>query len=233
MEMQYNPAGRIGTIGVLTVDDHPIFRQGIRHLLETEPSIEALAEVGSVDEALVWLQTHRADVVLLDHNLPGCTGVAGLGALLQAQADLQIIVLTVCDDDEIFLDAVRSGACGYVLKDGPPDRLLEAIVAAARGECRVSDPMVRTLFQRINIDTAPPTDGAIRYTRELPQGERVTAREQEILEHLAQGLSNKEIARDLGISPNTVRNQLQRLQERLQARNRVQLALYARDLGLG
>ncbi len=238
MDQLYNPlrhsAHRQHVVGVLTVDDHPLFRQGIRHLLLGESGIEPRGEVSSIEEALEWLGKNQAEVVLLDHDLPGTRGVDGLPRLLEAHKDVQVIVLTVCDDDDVFLRAIRSGACGYMLKDAAPDRLVEAIRAAAAGECRVSGRMVRTLFQRVGRKDNPgcpdcPRNGGNGATGRADR--LVTVRERQILAHLVQGRSNKEIARELGLSPNTIRNQLQRLQERFQARNRVQLALFARDRG--
>ena len=230
--MLTNPSSS-GSVGVLTIDDHPVFRQGIRHMLQEEDGITPLEESSSVDSAIRWLRMHRADVALLDHNLIGVNGVDAIPHLLEAQADLQIIMLTVCDDSQVFMQAIRFGACGYILKDTAPDRILEAIKAAASGECRVSDSLVRTLFRGVgktatNKDQesissnflAPPTDG------------KVSARERQILEQLVKGKSNKEIAKALEISPNTVRNQLQKLQESFNARNRVQLALFAYDMGI-
>jgi two-component system, NarL family, nitrate/nitrite response regulator NarL len=221
-------------IEVLIVDDHPIFRQGIRHLLESDQDISSIGESASLEEAIGWLKAKRADVVLLDHNLPGSNGVDGMSQLFTVQTDLQVIVLTICDEDEVLIKAIRSGACGYMLKDAPPERLIAAIKAAARGECRVSGSLVRTLFAR----ASHPTDTMDQVDTErsvqppvLPNGETLTNRETEVISCLLKGESNKEIARDLGLSPNTIRNQLQRLQERFGARNRVQLALLARDIG--
>jgi len=230
--MLTNPSSS-GSIGVLTIDDHPVFRQGIRHMLQEEDGITPLEESSSVDSAIRWLRMHRADVALLDHNLIGVNGVDAIPHLLEAQADLQIIMLTVCDDSQVFMQAIRFGACGYMLKDTAPDRILVAIKAAASGECRVSDSLVRTLFRGVgktatNKDQesissnflTPPTDG------------KVSVRERQILEQLVKGKSNKEIAKALEISPNTVRNQLQKLQESFNAINRVQLALFAYDMGI-
>ena len=235
MDSSNHGAGADRPIEVLIVDDHPIFRRGIRDLLETDDGIALLAEVGSIPEALQWLAGTRADVVLLDHNLPGTQGITGLPLLLEAQHDLQAINLTVCDDNDELLRAIRYGACGYILKDAPPERLLEAIHAAAHSECKVSGRIVSSLLRHADTPAPAPVSGAAD-TRPEP-GEPVPApdvspREREILASLCHGLSNKEIAREVGISPNTVRNQLQRLQERFNARNRVQLALLARDQGL-
>lgn len=225
------------SIGVLTIDDHPVFRQGIRHMLQEEDGITPLREASSVDGAIRWLRMHHADVVLLDHNLIGVNGVDAIPDLLEAQADLQIIMLTVCDDSQVFMQAIRYGACGYILKDTAPDRILEAIKAAASGECRVSDSLVRTLFHGVGIPASgelnrDPLSGnsGINHSSST---KKVSAREKQILEQLVQGKSNKEIAKALEISPNTVRNQLQKLQDTFDARNRVQLALFAYDMGIG
>ncbi|MCG6868854.1 MAG: response regulator transcription factor [Gammaproteobacteria bacterium] len=226
------PAGRHDQpVEVLIVDDHPIFRQGIRHLLESEQGVRGIGEAGSIEEATGWLKARHVDVILLDHNLPDVNGVDGMSRLFQIQGDLQVIVLTVCDDDDVLIRAIRSGACGYMLKDVPPERLIEAIKAAGRGECRVSGSLVRSLFARASRSEGSRqgqgADNALPCI--LPGGEALTQRDREVLACLIKGESNKEIARDLGLSPNTIRNQLQRLQGRFGARNRVQLALLARD----
>ncbi len=222
-----------GSVGVLTIDDHPVFRQGIRHMLQEEDGITPLEESSSVDSAIRWLRMHRADVALLDHNLIGVNGVDAIPHLLEAQADLQIIMLTVCDDSQVFMQAIRFGACGYMLKDTAPDRILEAIKAAASGECRVSDSLVRTLFRGVGKTSTHKNPASISsHFLTPPTNGKVSARERQILEQLVKGKSNKEIAKALEISPNTVRNQLQKLQESFNARNRVQLALFAYDMGI-
>jgi two-component system nitrate/nitrite response regulator NarL len=224
----------ITPIEVLIVDDHPIFRQGICHLLESVSGIGNIGQASSLEEAIGWLKARHADVVLLDHNLPGINGVDGMSRLFSVQPELQVIVLTICDDDEVLIKAIRSGACGYILKDAPPERLIAAIKAAARGECRVSGSLVRTLFARAKgPENAVGKQQSTQHSQPcaLASGETLTSREIEVLACLLKGESNKEIARELGLSPNTIRNHLQRLQERFGARNRVQLALYARDCG--
>ena len=221
-------------IRVLIVDDHPLFRRGVHNLLEAEEDLQPAGEVGSIPEAQEWLSDHTADVVLLDHNLPGINGISGLPRLLEIQTDLQVIVLTVGDNNEDFRQAIRVGACGYLLKDAAPEKLLEAVRMAANHECRISKRMMHTLFQSgsgkfrsSSLELSPPL------WPDLPdlEPDSITKRERELLHCLCQGLSNKEIARDLGLSPNTVRNYLQRLQERFEIRNRVQLALLAQDRG--
>ena len=220
---------------ILTIDDHPVFRQGVHHLLEGEAGMNPVAEIATINEALIWLGKHQADVVLLDHNLTDINGVDAIPLLLEVQPSLEIIMLTVSDDNEVFMEAIRNGACGYVLKDSSPDHILEAIHAAKSGECHVSNSLVRCLFEDVSkksqlVDSA--TDINPDQQSDSPSRE-INEREKEILEQLVKGLSNKEIARALNLSPNTVRNQLQKLQDVFNARNRVQLALLAFDAGIG
>lgn len=220
-------------ISVLIVDDHPLFRRGVHNLLEAEEDLFPAGEVGSISEAEKWLREQSVDVVLLDHNLPGTNGISGLPKLLEAQTALQVIMLTVSDSSENLLQAIRFGACGYLLKDAPPERLLEAVRMAANHECRISKRMARTLFHSSNKNQYPHSKLPSHLWPERPTLEQdtITERERELLNCLCQGLSNKEIAKELGLSPNTVRNYLQRLQERFEMRNRVQLALLAQDRG--
>lgn len=210
---------------VLTVGHRSSFRQQIHQMLRKQGGVVP-AEVGTTEEALHYLETRRVDVMVLEHNVAGGNGIDTMPLLFELQPDLQIIVMSACSDDEILLRAIRHGACGYMCRDAPPERVIEAIKAAAQGECRVSEAFIRTLFERVGrTDCEHRANGAGHGP--------LSAREQAILVHLVKGFSNKEIARELGISPNTVRNQLQRLQGRFSARNRVQLALVARDMGIG
>ncbi len=221
-------------IRVLIVDDHPLFRRGVHNLLEAEKDMLPSGEVGSIPEAQAWLNKNQVDVVLLDHKLPGINGISGLPKLLETQVDLQIIVFTVGDSNEDFRQAIRSGACGYLLKDAPPERLLEAVRMAAHHECRISKQMMRSLCRGGNSRNGVSQMGlssTLWPERHTLEQDAVTEREREVLNCLCQGLSNKEIARELGLSPNTVRNYLQRLQERFEIRNRVQLALLAQERG--
>jgi len=222
-------------INILTIDDHPVFRQGIHHLLEDEDDMNPVAEVASINEALQWLSENKADVILLDHNLTDMNGVDAIPHLLNVQPNLEIIMLTVSDDNEVFMKAIRNGACGYVLKDSSPNHIIEAIHAAKSGECRVSDSLVRCLFDGVSNKTklSDPAQNNSPIQQYINPSRAVNEREKEILEQLVKGLSNKEIAKVLQISPNTVRNQLQKLQDVFSARNRVQLALLAFDAGIG
>ncbi len=212
----------MGDVRVMIIDDHALLRQAVRHLLMGEEGLDLVAEAGDLKRARRQLAATAVDVLLLDCGLREVNGVDAIPELLRERPGLRIIMLTVCDDEGNLLRAIRLGACGYILKDTTPGQLIEAIRAAMDGECAVSRPLVRTLFQHLGqTGPAPP-----------PALSGVSLSEQRVLGCLLKGLSNKEIAQELGISPNTVRNQLQRLQDHLKARNRVQLALLARELGL-
>lgn len=219
---------------VAVVDDHALFRQAMRHLLTGEVGLEPVGEAGDIPQALTMLARAGPDVLLLDYSLGGVSGIDAIPLLLGVQPGMRIIVLTVHGDEQILHRAIRRGAHGFIVKDTQPGQLVEAIHAVAAGEYRVSNHLIGSLFQLLGrspvvevqpaASSGPRADGGA-----LP----LSASEGNILRCLTRGLSNKEIAQELGLSPNTVRNQLQRLQERLGARNRVQLALLAYYLGLG
>ncbi len=222
---------------ILIIDDHPVFRQGIRHVLEDEQGLEVVGEAGAVRDAVAWLAAEDADVALLDNNLSGESGVDAIPTLLTACSQLQIVMLTVSTDPEVLVTAIRNGACGFVLKDSPVPTMTDAIRAAHRGECRVSDSLVRALFRTVQYQhlasaDAPQSSGAASGRQSNPALAVLSVRDIEILEQLVQGHSNKEIARALGLSPHTIRNQLQRLQDLFDAKNRVQLALCAFENGI-
>ena len=210
---------------ILTIDCHPIYRLGIRTLLQAEQHLNPAGEVDSITTALAWLARRRADIALLDRDLPDRNGIEGMADLLAVQPDLKIVMLTANDGVEDVVQALRNGACGYLLKGVSPEKLLQeirSIGAQAGGHPATVAPEAddrEFVADAASADPTPPADLI------------VTPRETRLLSYLCQGLSNKEIARELGLSPHTVRNQLQNLQDRSQTRNRVQLALLAREIG--
>ncbi len=209
-------------IHVLTVDPYPMFQHGIRHLLVQEHDLCPAGEASTVDEAVSVLRTEPVDVALLSTSASG-EGIAGdVGILIKTPAKPQVLVLG--EGEEAFLDVMRAGACGYLPRNAPPSRILDAIRAAAKGECRISGRVLQRLLSQIGLGNGlTQAVGAMK----------TTPREAEILDLLAQGLTNKEIGRELALSPNTVRNHLQRIGERAGVRNRVQLALLAQTHGVG
>lgn len=209
-------------IHVLIVDPYPMFQQGIHHLLVQEHDLSPVGEVSTVEEAIGMLRTEPVDVALLSTSTSGEEIAGDVGTLIQTPAKPQVLVLG--EGEEGFLDVMRAGACGYLPRNAPPSRLLDAIRAAAKGECRISGRVLQRLLAGLHLGNGLAPAAPTMNT---------TPREAEILDLLAQGLTNKEIAREAGLSPNTVRNHLQRIGERAGARNRVQLALLAQTHVVG
>lgn len=202
---------------ILIVDDHPLFRRGVRQLLEMESGFAAVAEASCGQEALRLAVEVEPDLILLDLNMAGMTGIEVLQALRVAGADCRIVLLTVSDAEDDVVAALRAGADGYLLKDMEPEELLVRIRQAAEGRMVVSEQLAATLAVAI---------GGQRDSGEDPLGS-LTRRELDILRALAKGLSNKMIARRLEISEGTVKVHVKNLLKKLQLRSRVEAAVWA------
>ena len=202
-------------IRVLIVDDHPLARAGLEHLLGALDDITVVGAAGGGDEAVRLAGEHEPDVVLMDLEMPDMDGIETTQALRARQPGAVVVVLTSFSDRERILAALDAGAVGYLLKDADPDELARAIRAAARGEAPLHPLAARELLDRRAPDR------------------RLTDRESEILALVAQGLPNKLIARRLGISERTVKGHLTRVFERIGVTDRTQAALWARDHRLG
>ena len=212
-------------IRLLLVDDQALFREGLRTLLSLHEDLQVVGEAGNGLEALAAADALRPDVVLMDLRMPVLDGVAATRRLLAAHPASRVIVVTTFDDDERVLDGLRAGAVGYLLKDVSSDKLVEAIRAAARGESFLQPSIAAKVlaeFNRLERSAAPPP----------PLAEPLSERELEILRLLAAGDSNKEIAAALFIAEGTVKNHVTNILGKLDARDRTQAALRARELGL-
>ena len=212
-------------IRLLLVDDQALFREGLRTLLSLHEDLQVVGEAGNGLEALAAADALRPDVVLMDLRMPVLDGVAATRRLLAAHPASRVIVVTTFDDDELVFDGLRAGAVGYLLKDVSSDKLVEAIRAAARGESSLQPSIAATVlaeFNRLERSAAPPP----------PLAEPLSERELEILRLLAAGDSNKEIAAALFIAEGTVKNHVTNILGKLDARDRTQAALRARELGL-
>ena len=213
-------------IRVLLVDDQKLMREGLRVLLEMEPDLEVAGEAGDGEAALAAYAEQQPDVVLMDVRMPGMDGVEATRRLRERWPEARVIILTTFDDDEYVFEGLRAGALGYLLKDVSGHELAEAVRTVARGGALIEPSVARKVvaeFARLASPARAPDAG-------LP--EPLTEREQEILQLLAQGLSNREIAQRLFLAEGTVKNYVTRILGKLGARDRTQAALRARELGL-
>ncbi|MEO3753230.1 response regulator transcription factor [Streptomyces sp. B6B3] len=212
-------------IRVLLADDQAAVRGAFRIILDAQPDITVVAEAGDGDSAIAQARHLRPDVVLADIRMPGADGLevtrrlAGPGV-----ADpLRVVVVTTFDLDEYVNTALRDGACGFLLKRSGPALLTEAVRAAVAGDTLISPQITVRLLRRLAAP-APHRPGR-------PSPEALTAREREIVAHVARGHTNAEIAQALGLSPGTVKNHLAAVQAKLGTRNRVEVAAWAWDTG--
>ena len=209
-------------IRVLIVDDHPVFRFGLRALLQSEEGIAVVGEAASGAEAVEQAVALQPDVVLMDLNLPDINGVEATRQLLAQAPQVAVLVITMFDDDSLFA-AMRAGARGYLLKGAEGDETLRAIRAVASGEAIFSPQAASRLVKFFHQPAQP---------RPEPFPE-LTEREREILHLIAQGLTNQSIADRLVLSPKTVRNQVSIIFSKLQVADRAQAIVRARSAGLG
>ena len=209
---------------MLLVDDHDLFRSGLRSLLE-EQGLQVAGEADNGQAALRQVSELAPDVVVMDLNMPGLTGVETTRQLTTIAPHTRVVVLTISVDDEDVMDAVMAGACGYLLKDSSIDTLIAGIRAAASGESLISPHIAAKLLQRLRAQT---TDVAAARTIRTELSER----ELEVLRLIAIGKDNAEIARELFISPKTVKNHISNILMKLQIENRIQAAVYAVRSGI-
>jgi NarL family two-component system response regulator LiaR len=208
------------SIRVLIVDDHAVVREGLRTFLQLQAGIEVAGEAGDGDEALVQAERLRPDVILMDLVMPKLDGLEAMRLLHRRQPDARVIVLTSFLDDERVLPAIRAGAAGYLLKNVQPQELARAVRAAHAGEALL-DPAVAARL----VESMADGEGGDRLGQ-------LTRREREVLGLVEQGLSNKLIAVELGISEKTVKNHLSNVLAKLGVSDRTQAALYAARAGL-
>jgi DNA-binding NarL/FixJ family response regulator len=211
---------------VLIADDHPLFRQGVRALLATEPTIEVVGEASDGVAAVMLAEETGADVVLMDLQMPGGSGLDAIRELTRRQADSRVLVLTMFDDDDSVFTALRSGAHGYVLKDADDDELLRSIVTVGGGGAIYSAGVARrmsALFTSLDERRTQPDDL-------FPT---LTASERRVLGEMARGLNNDAIAVALGYSRKTIRNYVSIIFAKLHVADRAQAIILAREHGLG
>ena len=209
---------------MLVVDDHDLFRTGLRNLLE-EQGVNVVGEAGNGETAIRLAADLAPDVVIMDLNMPGVGGVETTRRLSSLAPLSRVVVLTISADDEDVMNAVMAGACGYLLKDSSIQDLIVGIRAAAAGESLISPQIAAKVLQRLRAQSKDD-DAAETIRAELSD------RELEVLKLIANGKDNAQIARELFISPKTVKNHISNILMKLQIDNRIQAAVYAVRSGI-
>jgi DNA-binding NarL/FixJ family response regulator len=211
-------------VRVVVVDDHDLFRTGLKNLLE-EQGVNVVGEAPNGQTAIRLATDLAPDVVVMDLNMPGLTGVETTRKLAGIAPLTRVVVLTISADDEDVMDAVMAGACGYLLKDSSIQDLIAGIRAAAAGESLISPQIAAKVLQRLRAQSSSE-DAAATIRAELSD------REIEVLKLIANGKDNAQIARELFISPKTVKNHISNILMKLQIDNRIQAAVYAVRSGI-
>lgn len=232
-------------VRVLLVDDHALVRGGLRAVLDTTDDCQVVGEAATGEDAVEQALVLRPDVVVMDLSMPGAGGVVATTALRTRLPSARVLVLTTFADDARVRAALAAGATGYLLKDATPDDVVRAVRATARDEVPIDPRVARSLLPATRADTDPDPAGPRSAgsgptgsrsagsgpTASLPTGPVLPPREREVLVRLARGLSNRQIASELGIAERTVKVHVGSVFRRLQVADRTTAALWARDHG--
>jgi DNA-binding NarL/FixJ family response regulator len=209
---------------ILLVEDHPMFRDGLARMLETVEEFEVVGEAVTGEVAVQLAQQLKPNIILMDLNLPKMSGIEATKQIIQEQPDMGILVLTMYDDDSSVFAAMRAGARGYLLKEANRSEIIRAIQAVGDGEAIFSPSIARRMMyyfeaksKQVQVDVFP----------------QLTGREREVLNHIARGENNAEIASALGLNQKTVRNHVSNILSKLHASDRAHAMIMAREAGLG
>ena len=213
-------------ITVLLVDDQPLLRTGFRMIVDAEPDLRVVGEAADGLDAVAEVQRLRPDVVVMDIRMPRLDGVGATSRILASADPPRVLILTTFELDEYVVAALRAGASGFLLKDAPAERLVDAIRVVARGEAVVAPSVTRRLLDRFARHLPPAVPD------EQPELAALTAREREVLILMARGLSNAEIAGELVVGETTVKTHVGHVLSKLGARDRVQAVVTAYESGL-
>ena len=212
------------SIRILLADDHPILRHGLRAMLDSTPEFEVVGEASTGEEAVTRSAKLRPDVVLMDIQMPGLNGIEATRQVMQSDPNAGVVVLTMFRDDDSVFAAMRAGARGYVLKDAGGEEVLRVVRAVANGEAYFGPEIAKRLM---GFFSAPRP---VAPSEAFPE---LTAREHEVLDLIARGLSNTVISRRLFVSPKTVRNHISNIFTKLRVADRAEAIVRAREAGLG
>ena len=213
------------SIRVLICDDQALVRGGFRHILDHQPDIEVLGEAADGETAVAAAVRLKPDVILMDIRMPRLDGIEATRRILAASGGaLRVLILTTYDLDEYVFDALRAGSSGFLLKDAPPEQLVDAVRIVAAGDALLSPAVTRRLIAEFARAPAPKVARAAL--------DELTPRELEVLGHVARGLSNEEIAQELVLSYKTVKTHVARILLKLGLRDRIQAVVMAYEIGL-
>lgn len=219
---------KMETIRLLVADDHALFREGLQALFSATPEIEMVGEAATGEETVALIEKAQPDIVLMDINMPGVNGIEATRRIVRANPTIGVIMVTMLEDDASLFSAMRAGARGYVLKGAHHQELLQTIRAVAGGQALFGAPIaarIKAFFQDVAAD--------LESTLPRETFPELTPRELEVLELIAQGANNSQIAEKLVISDKTVRNHITSVFSKLQVADRAQAIVKARDAGLG
>jgi DNA-binding NarL/FixJ family response regulator len=210
---------------VLIADDQSMVRRGFRMIVDAEPDLEVVAEASDGEQAVAACARFTPDVVLMDIRMPTVDGLEATRRILASDDAPRVIILTTFDLDEYVFGALRAGASGFLLKNSPPEQLVQAVRLAAGGDALLDPGVTRRIIERFGEWGGPDAE---------PPGEldELTPREREVLELVAEGLSNAEIAERLVLAPGTVKTHVARVLSKLGLRDRVQAVVFAHEHGI-
>jgi two-component system NarL family response regulator len=209
------------TLRVLVADDHALFRRGLQMVLEQEPDIELVGEASDGAEAVAKAQELMPDVILMDVRMPKRSGIEAAGQIKDLLPHVKILMLTISDEEADLYEAIKAGASGYLLKEIPIEEVADAVRSVWAGQSRISPSMASKLLNEFAAMS--------KTTGERPQvpTPRLTDREMEVLKLVAKGMNNRDIAKDLYISENTVKNHIRNILEKLHLHSRMEAVVYA------
>ena len=218
---------------VMLVDDQELIRTGFSMVLSGEADIEVVAEAGDGNEALAWLTAHPndVDIILMDVRMPGKNGIDTTAEVVTRFPHVKVLVLTTFDLDEYAMLAVQAGASGFLLKDARPTELVDAIHRVHQGDAVMAPSMTKRMVEKV-LATENGQANTAQNPADIPELKELTEREREVLQCIAEGLNNAEIAARMFLTESTVKTHVGRVFQKLQVRDRVHAVIFAKNVGL-
>lgn len=215
-------------IHIAIVDDDPFIRESLKLILDLDPGLTVAGTCNNGEEACEFVRTHPVDLVLMDIRMPVCDGVEGTRRIKSEFPHVAVLILTTFDDDEYIIEALQNGAGGYMLKNIPPDRIIEGIKTVAQGNMLIHPHIAKKLAGLLHRDVSAPASapGPDNKADSIWEQFGLTAAERNVITEIAEGKSNKEIAQTLFLSEGTVKNYITEILSKLNLRDRTQIAIF-------